>query len=121
LDGLADALSDPVALGVVAGLVLGKVLGIVGAAAAVSRFTRAQLDAALSWLDVVGLGLLAGVGFTVSLLIGELAFAEDHTRAEHVKLGVLVGSILAAVAATVVLRARDRVYRRIEEDEAATR
>lgn len=114
LDGLGDALSDPAALGVVAGLVLGKVLGITGAAAAVARFTRAQLDAALSWLDVVGLGLLAGIGFTVSLLINELAFGHAE-RAEHVKLGVLAGSLLSALVATVVLRARGRAYRRIAE------
>ena len=119
LDGLGDALSDPVALGIVAGLVIGKVVGITGAAAAVARFTRAQLDDALSWLDVVGLGLLAGIGFTVSLLIGELAFEEDPARVEHVKVGVLAGSLLATAAAMVVLRARDRVYRRIEEAEAA--
>ncbi|MET0931789.1 MAG: Na+/H+ antiporter NhaA, partial [Aeromicrobium sp.] len=57
------------------------------------------------------------IGFTVSLLIGELAFGPDSLRDEHVKVGVLAGSVLAALLATVVLRSRNRVYRRIHEDE----
>jgi NhaA family Na+:H+ antiporter len=63
---------------------------------------------------VLGLSLLAGIGFTVSLLVGELAFGAGSERDEHVKLAVLVGSLLSALLATVVLRARNRVYRRIE-------
>jgi NhaA family Na+:H+ antiporter len=110
--GLGDALSDPIALGVVAGLVLGKVIGIVVSAAGVARFTHAELDADLAWPDVVGLGLLAGVGFTVSLLIGDLAYGSGSVRDEHVKIGVLTGSLLAAALAAVVLRGRERVYRR---------
>jgi NhaA family Na+:H+ antiporter len=114
LGALVDALRDPVALGVVVGLVLGKVVGIVASSAFVARFTRAELDPGLSWLDVVGLGLLAGVGFTVSLLIGGLAYGSGSEREERVKIGVLAGSVLAIALATVVLRLRDRVYRRLE-------
>ena len=121
LSGLGDALSDPVALGVVAGLVLGKVTGIVGTAALVARFTHARLDEQLSWVDVLGLGLLAGVGFTVSLLIGELAFGAGSPRDEHVKIGVLCGSLVAIALATVVLRARDRAYRRAQGAGTAAR
>ena len=113
--GLGDALGDPVALGVVAGLVLGKVVGITAAAAAVARLTRAHLDESLSWLDVLGVALLGGVGFTVSLLIGELAFGAGSARNEHVKVAVLTGSLTAAALAAVVLRARERVYRRLTE------
>ena len=113
LSGLGDSLSDPVALGVVGGLVVGKVIGIVGASALVSRFTRAQLDETLSWFDVVGLGLLAGIGFTVSLLIGELAFGPGSERDEHVKVGILAGSMLAATLAAVVLQLRNRAYREV--------
>ena len=76
VDGLRDALSDPLAYGVVAGLVVGKVVGITAAAAAVARFTHAELDERLSWADIVGIAMLGGVGFTVSLLIGELAYGE---------------------------------------------
>ena len=71
---LGAALRDPAAIGVVVGLVVGKAIGVFGGTWAVARFTRAELDEDLTWTDVFGLSLLAGVGFTVSLLIGELAF-----------------------------------------------
>ncbi|MEO9323059.1 Na+/H+ antiporter NhaA [Nocardioides sp. C4-1] len=116
-DGLVDSLQDPVAMGIVAGLVLGKTLGIAGFTWLLATFTRADLDDELSWLDVIGLAMLAGIGFTVSLLIGELAFGAGSERDDHVKIGVLVGSLLAALLASVVLRARNRVYRRIEVEE----
>ena len=65
------------------------------------------------WLDVVGLGLLAGIGFTVSLLIGDLAFGGGGDTDDHVKVGILLGSLVAAVLASILVKARDRVYRRI--------
>ena len=118
-EGLFDSLSDPVALGIVTGLVLGKVVGIAGSTWLLHTFTRADLDDELSWLDVIGMAMLAGIGFTVSLLIGELAFGVGSEREDHVKIGVLVGSVTAALAAIVVLRLRNRVYRRICEVEEA--
>ncbi|MGI8691513.1 MAG: Na+/H+ antiporter NhaA [Geodermatophilaceae bacterium] len=117
LAGLGAALSDPIAIGIIAGLVLGKVIGISAATFLVARFTHADLDEDLSWLDVVGVALLAGIGFTVSLLIGELAFGAGSERDEHVKVAVLTGSLVAATLAAVVLRVRNRVYRQIEEAE----
>jgi Na+:H+ antiporter, NhaA family len=81
--------------------------------------TRAEVDEDLSWFDVLGLALLGGLGFTVSLLIGEQAFGVGSERDNHVKLAVLIGSLLAATLATVVLRIHNGVYRRIEEAEAA--
>lgn len=119
LDGLGAALRDPVAIGVVIGLVVGKPLGIAAAAFLVARFTRASLDPDLAWWDVIGIGMLAGVGFTVSLLIGELAFGAGTGRDDRVKVAVLAGSLLAAVLATIVLRAREKVYRRLAEAEEA--
>jgi len=118
LQGLQASLTDPVAVGIIAGLVVGKAVGITGATWLVSRFTRAELDEDLRWPDVVGLSLLAGIGFTVSLLIGELAFGAGSVRDEHVKVGVLTGTLLAALLATAVLKPRDRHYRRIAEAEA---
>ena len=115
--GLIEALGDPVTLGIVTGLVLGKSLGTAAAAWLVARFTHARLDDELSWVDVIGLSMLAGVGFTVSLLIGELAFGPGSDRDEFAKVGVLVGSVAAACLAAVVLRARNRVYRRLCEAE----
>jgi Na+:H+ antiporter, NhaA family len=116
-DGLGDALQDPVALGIALGLILGKCVGIAGSTWLLATFTRAALDAELAWVDVVGMALLGGIGFTVSLLIGELAFGPGSARDEHVKVGVLLGSLAAAALATAVLRARNRVYRRLCEVE----
>jgi NhaA family Na+:H+ antiporter len=116
--GLVAALQDPVALGIVAGLLVGKTVGIAGSTWLLSTFTRADLDEELSWLDVIGMSMLGGIGFTVSLLIGELAFGTGSERDDHVKVGVLVGSLLAAVLAGVLLRGRNRVYRRICQAEA---
>jgi NhaA family Na+:H+ antiporter len=103
------------------GLVVGKPIGIVVATWLVARFTRASIDAGLAWIDVVGLALLGGIGFTVSLLIGELAFGIGSERDDHVKIAVLTGSLAAAAVAAVVLRLRNRTYRRISEAETADR
>ncbi len=116
--GLGASLRDPVTIGVVAGLVLGKVVGITGATWLVQRFTRAQLADGLSWWDVIGLALLGGIGFTVSLLIGELAFGAGTAADGHAKIGVLLGSVLSALLAAVVLRLRNRHYRRLCEEES---
>ncbi|WXG68586.1 Na+/H+ antiporter NhaA [Rhodococcus sovatensis] len=115
--GLRSALSDPIAIGIIAGLVVGKAIGIFGTTYLVSRFTRATLDAGLKWLDVFGVALLAGIGFTVSLLIGDLAFGEGTQRDDHVKVGVLTGSIVAASLAALILRSRNKAYRLIHEEE----
>lgn len=117
LSGLMDSLTDRVALGIVAGLVVGKIIGVFGMTWTVARFTRASLDPDLRWLDVLGVSILAGIGFTVSLLVGELAFGPGSTRDEHVKVAVLTGSILSALIAGLTLKSRDRVYQRIAEAE----
>ncbi|SFT75114.1 Na+:H+ antiporter, NhaA family [Actinopolyspora lacussalsi subsp. righensis] len=108
--GIATAFADPVVPAVMAGLVLGKLVGIFGATFLMAKFTGAQLDANLSWWDLIGLSLLAGIGFTVSLLIGELAFGAGE-RGENVKVAVLLGSVLAALLASVVLGIRNRAHR----------
>ncbi|MCW2093096.1 UNVERIFIED_ORG: NhaA family Na+:H+ antiporter [Rhodococcus erythropolis] len=117
LTGFVDTLADHVALGIVAGLVIGKVIGIVGMSYLTAKFTKAELDTDLTWWDVLGVAMLGGIGFTVSLLIGELAFAGDALRSDHVKIGVLTGTIIAAVLASIILRLRNRTYRVIEERE----
>lgn len=119
--GLAAAVRDPVTLGVVAGLVAGKTVGILGATWLVQRVTRARLSDDLAWSDVFGLAVLSGIGFTVSLLIGELAFGTGSAADDHVTVGVLTGSLLAALLATVVLRYRNGVHRRIRERERVDR
>ncbi|MEO3876695.1 Na+/H+ antiporter NhaA [Nonomuraea sp. B12E4] len=117
--GLSEALTDPVTVGIVIGLLAGKPIGILAATWLVARFTRATLDEGLAWIDMAGLSILAGIGFTVSLLIGELAFGAGSDLDARVKVAVLAGSLAAAVVATVILRLRARLYRRIREAEAA--
>ncbi|WP_138732509.1 Na+/H+ antiporter NhaA [Modestobacter excelsi] len=117
LSGLGAALTDSVAVGIMFGLIVGKTIGITAATWLVSRFTRAELSRDLGWPDVIGLSLLAGIGFTVSLLIGELAFGAGTERDEHVKVGVLAGTLIAALVAAVLLRLRNRRYRRLCEEE----
>ncbi|EHR60337.1 Na+/H+ antiporter NhaA [Saccharomonospora cyanea] len=117
LDGLVSALSDPVALGIMAGLLLGKAVGIFGTTFLMSRFTKAELDSDVAWVDVFGVAVLAGIGFTVSLLVGELSFASGDERGEVVKIAVLCGSLLSALIAAVVLRLRNRHYRKVHEKE----
>lgn len=112
VDGLARALADPVTIGIVAGLVLGKPIGILLTTRLITAVTRARLDAAVKWVDLVGVGLLAGIGFTVSLLIGELSFAAGTQHYDDAKIAVLAASVIASVLATIVLGARNRAYRR---------
>jgi NhaA family Na+:H+ antiporter len=117
LPGLRTSLTDRVAVGIMVALVVGKTLGISLATWIVARYTRAHLDEGLSWTDVIGLSMLGGIGFTVSLLIGELAFGFGTEQDNHVKVAVLVGSVVAAMLAALVLRARDRAYRRLQADD----
>jgi NhaA family Na+:H+ antiporter len=116
-DGLTSALGDPITVGIVVGLFAGKTIGVLGATWLAARFTRADLDDDIAWVDVLGLAMLAGIGFTVSLLIGELAYGAGSAADEHVKVGVLTGSLVSAVAAAGVLRARNRHYARVEQRE----
>jgi NhaA family Na+:H+ antiporter len=118
---LVSGLSHPVAVGIIAGLVLGKPIGITAATWLVARFTHARIDAGLAWIDVFGLSVLAGIGFTVSLLIGELAFGPGTEQDDQVKVAVLIGTVVAAALAAVILRLRNRVYRRIYEEEHVDR
>jgi Na+:H+ antiporter, NhaA family len=108
LHGGGHLVKDPVAIGVVAGLVVGKPLGIVVGAWTAAQFTPATLDDALEWRDVVGLAVLGGVGFTVSLLVADLSFAD--VRRDDAKVGVLVGSLVAGLLAALILGRRNRVH-----------
>ncbi|MFI0540408.1 NhaA family Na+:H+ antiporter [Streptomyces canus] len=114
---LGDVFTKPETLGVVLGLVLGKALGIFGGTWLTARFTRASLSDDLEWADVFAVATLAGIGFTVSLLIGELAFDGDATLTDEVKAAVLLGSLIAATLATVLLKLRNAKYRKLYEAE----
>ncbi|MCH9718691.1 MAG: Na+/H+ antiporter NhaA [Actinomycetia bacterium] len=117
-ESVGEVLASPVALGVIIGLVVGKPIGVVGTAWLMAKFTRAQLSSHIKWRDVLAVGLLAGIGFTVSLLISELAFTDDQTL-NAAKLGVLAASLLAAVLATIMLRSRNRYYAQVAAVEEA--
>lgn len=109
---ISGAFSDPVAQGVALGLVVGKPLGILGATFLVARFTHAQLAPGLGWGDVGAVGLLGGIGFTVSLLVGELAFGPGSEKDEHVVVAIIIASAVAAVLGALALVQRDRFHAR---------
>src|SRR5690606_27937339 len=113
---LADVFTQPETLGVVLGLVLGKMLGIFGGTWLTARFTKASLSDDLAWADVFAVATLAGIGFTVSLLIGELAFDGDASMTDSVKAAVLTGSLIATALAAVLLKMRNAKYRRLIEE-----
>lgn len=113
---ISVAAADPVAQGVVVGLVIGKPAGILLFTFLAATFTRASLDRGLSWWDVLGMSALAGIGFTVSLLIGDLAFAGE--RVSEVKMAVLAASLLSALIGAVILVWRDRFYRSVFENRS---
>ena len=116
--GLQSALTDPIAVGIIAGLVLGKPVGILTATYLTSKLTRRPLQKGLTWPDLTGVAVLGGIGFTVSLLIGELAFGGNSAADDHVKIAVLTGSVAAATFAGILLRMRNRRYRAMCEEEA---
>ena len=118
LSGLQSALTDPIAIGIVAGLVVGKPIGILAATFITSKLTHRSLQEGLTWPDLIGVAILGGIGFTVSLLIGELAFGGASEADDHVKIAVLAGSVTAAVLASILLRLRNRRYRAICLEEA---
>ena len=105
--------TNRLSLAIVVAMVAGKTLGIFGGAYAAVRFTRAQLAEELAWSDVFGVALVGGVGFTVSLLIGSLAF-KDASTLNLAKTAVLAACVLAAAIGAVLLHRRDRYYRTLE-------
>lgn len=117
--GIIEPLQSPIALGIMIGLVLGKPIGIVGMAWLVARFTRASLSPGISWRDVTAVSFLAGVGFTVALLISELGYADNELALESAKIAVLAASVIAATIAAFMLLSRGRHYARMAEIEEA--
>ncbi|MFD9353801.1 Na+/H+ antiporter NhaA [Streptomyces sp. NPDC060031] len=116
-DSIGQVFTRPETLGVVLGLVVGKTVGIFGGTWLAARFTKAELNEDLAWPDVFAVASLAGIGFTVSLLIGELAFTGDQALTDEVKAAVLIGSFIAAVFACFMLKLRNRKYRALTEAE----
>lgn len=117
---LLQVLESPIAIGVLLGLIVGKPLGVITTAYVTAKFTRAELSKDISWADVGAIGFLSGIGFTVSLLISELAFEGVPSQLSAAKLAVLIASLASAVLATMAILRRNRHYRLVtqEEDDA---
>jgi NhaA family Na+:H+ antiporter len=100
---LADALTHPVSIGIVVGLVIGKQVGITSFAALAVRLRLANLPAGVTWQHIYGAAWLGGIGFTMALFIGALAFT-DPRLVEVSKVGILVASLIAGIGGYTVLR-----------------
>ena len=113
-----NLLFSPVSVGIIVALVVGKTVGVVVATWLITLLPGLSLPRGMARIDLVGIALLAGIGFTVSLLIGELSFGLGTVFGDEAKLGILVGSVLAALLAAIILGGRNRYYRRVAEEDA---
>lgn len=105
---VSAAIESTVSLGILFGLILGKPIGIFGFAWLATKFTKAQLNSSLYWGDILALGFLAGIGFTVSLLISQLAFELGSEFNSIARLSVLLASTISAFLAFMLLQMRKR-------------
>jgi NhaA family Na+:H+ antiporter len=105
----AAVLAEPLVLGIALALFFGKQIGIFGSIRIAVRLGLARAPGGASWAQIYGVALLAGIGFTMSLFIGGLAFPGGGAMMDEVKIGVLAGSILSAVAGYCVLRFASRM------------
>jgi NhaA family Na+:H+ antiporter len=110
IGAFGDALTDPLAQGVFFGLLAGKFLGVFGGTWAAVRLGIGTLPTGVGWGDVVPVAMLGAIGYTVSLLVCQLA-TPDAATAEIASTAVLAASLLASVVAVVLLRRRGRVHR----------
>ncbi|WP_178946154.1 Na+/H+ antiporter NhaA [Kocuria sp. TGY1127_2] len=108
--GFVESISSPAAIGIVVGLLAGKCLGITGATWLITRFRGVNVDPSIRWPDVFGVSLVAGIGFTVSLLIAELSFGGDTPLGDTAKVAILSASVLAALLGGSFLAVRSRHY-----------
>ena len=99
--------TEPLTMGVAAGLLLGKLVGVLGTVAVLVNLKLAELPAQASWGQVAGVALLCGIGFTMSLFIGLLAFNDPNVQ-DHVKIGILLGSVTSGLIGAVLLTAFGR-------------
>ena len=117
--GIVESLTTPVAIGIILGLVIGKPIGVVALSWLTARFTRASLSPDIAWRDVSAIGLLAGIGFTVALLIDELAYENDPSRLNSGKVAILAASVIAAALASIAIVSRNKHYAEVYAREEA--
>ena len=108
---LAEAFRSPVTLGILFGYVVGKPVGILGSSWLITRLSRGKLRPPVGWAAVAGGGTIAGVGFTIALLIATIAF--DGRRLEEAKVGILSAALCAALITWLVFRVTARLPRRL--------
>lgn len=117
-DGLQRAVTDPVAIGIIVGLVVGKTIGITGTTWLITRFRGVNLDSDIAWVDIIGLAVTGGIGFTVSMLVAELSFAAGDAHTEDAKIGIMIGSVTAAICGAIILSIRNKHYKLIAQKES---
>jgi NhaA family Na+:H+ antiporter len=115
---LLDMVTSPVSVGIMVALILGKTVGVFVATWLVTRLPGVSLPRGMAWPDLIGVALLAGIGFTVSLLIGELSFGLGTVLGDEAKIGILLGSVGAAILAAILLSSRNRYYRELLKRES---
>lgn len=120
IEGVRAAAANPLTFAILAALVLGKPIGIVATTWLTTRLMRQKLDPSYRWIDLAGVGLLAGIGFTVSLLVAELSFEAGSPEHDYAKVAILVASVVAALLAAAVLGVRNMQYARINRRERNT-
>lgn len=117
--GFGAMLTNPVAIGLYLALPFGKFLGIWGGTALITKVFRLRLGKGLHLADIGAVSLIAGVGFTVSLLIASLSFAPDHPYAGYARIAVILGSLISAVLGAIALRLRARTRKEESEGDDA--
>ena len=104
LDGVSmNSLLAPVPLGILCGLFFGKQIGVFLFSYLSIKFKFAEMPSNSNWLKLYGVGILTGIGFTMSLFVGNLAFIENNQYMDGVKIGVLSGSMLSALIGYLLL------------------
>ena len=104
LDGMSmNSLLSPVPLGILCGLFFGKQIGVFLFSYLSVKFKFAEMPTNSNWLKLYGVGILTGIGFTMSLFVGNLAFIENNQYMDGVKIGVLSGSMLSAIIGYLLL------------------
>lgn len=112
-EGFTTSITEPIAYGIVIALVLGKMIGITASTWLITRLRGANLDPDIKWVDVFGVATLAGIGFTVSLLIAELSFGLGSDYNDDAKVAILTASITAAMMGGAILSMRNKRYKEI--------
>ncbi len=116
-ESFGSVIVQPVVAAIVIGLVLGKIIGVLGTTALITKVTKFRLADSIGLRDLLPIGFLTGIGFTVSLLIAELSYSNSEHHTTGAKLAILIGTALAAVFAAISLRWDSRLARKRDMNE----